>query len=68
MSVSICPVCDGRGSVNKGFYEGGPRMTPNVCNPAVKCRACNGSGVIRSTEYPAIPQTLHPKPNTWGRF
>jgi len=40
-----CPVCRGRGTVPIGFYfyEGVKPTTKEV-----KCRSCNGNGIIRS--------------------
>ena len=44
-----CPVCEGRGTVDSGFYYGGvaDHTAPDTC------RSCNGSGVLWSYEqYP----------------
>lgn len=36
-----CPVCNGRGHVGCGFYDGVSTSTANE-----KCRSCNGTGVL----------------------
>lgn len=41
----VCPVCDGRGNVRKGFYEW---KTEESETQFVPCRTCNGKGIIWS--------------------
>lgn len=55
MAVNVCPVCNGRGTVQTGFYEGGP---VNKTAERERCRSCGGTGVIITPEpgfytYPA---------------
>lgn len=40
-----CPICDGRGIVQGGFYNslGGSVLSTNVTEP---CRTCAGAGII----------------------
>lgn len=47
MAVYKCPVCEGRGFVNAGFY------TNSKYDPfTVNCRSCNGKGIVFDTiEY-----------------
>jgi len=37
-----CPVCGGRGRVDKGFYEEAQETIPGELN----CRSCHGAGVL----------------------
>lgn len=39
MRAQICPVCDGKGLVEKGFYDADEDETE-------ECRSCNGAGYI----------------------
>lgn len=45
MKPCRCPVCDGRGSVPAGFYEG-PNGVGTTATSAEPCRSCSGQGVI----------------------
>lgn len=38
-----CPICDGRATVERGFY----RDEPSAGSPYVKCRSCYGTGIVR---------------------
>ena len=43
-----CPVCDGRGVVDMGFYDGTkPDLAPGAVVPKEKCRSCF-NGVVWS--------------------
>lgn len=41
--IEKCPVCEGRGIVPSGFYQGISTLSFLVPEP---CRICNGKGVI----------------------
>ena len=51
MTVSICPVCSGRGKKKSTFYPDIPQDTTAV-SEYVTCRSCGGTGVIKETVYP----------------
>lgn len=55
-----CIVCLGKGIVRKGFYEisSVPNDTADKTIPTESCRACNGTGVLWSYDFPPIPD--HP--------
>lgn len=64
MSVSKCPVCEGKGKMPCSFY---PDLGTRVGYGA--CRSCRGKGVIKVPEehhhhYPAPPR-LPSSPPTW---
>lgn len=43
----VCPVCDGRGEVRKGFYLPRPAWTESTTAIFTeKCRTCQGRGVV----------------------
>lgn len=51
----VCPVCQGRGTVDPGFYLASPGQVITLANPAREdCRRCNGRGTI--TTASAEPQ------------
>ena len=61
MSVSICPVCKGKGRMNKSFYP------DELGTGYMHCRSCDGDGVIKSDEihhhhYPAPYHPPRPEP------
>ena len=73
MKAQVCPVCNGRGIVAKGFYELGfeehEDVTPNE-TITEECRSCKGKGYIFvGGEY--IPSVTYPidsgtNPSDWS--
>ena len=51
MAYQKCPICDGTGIVNSGFYDH-PRVYPYwttdraADNAAETCRTCQGQGIL----------------------
>ena len=43
--TQVCPVCDRRGTVAPGFYEGVDNPT-TINTQRETCRACGGTGMI----------------------
>lgn len=43
-----CPVCNGRGAVPHGFYDGGSQWatTTVAWPPKEVCRSCSGTGIV----------------------
>lgn len=63
----VCPVCNGRGTVPKGFYDGAETGTGSTAaNMREPCRACGGSGVLYSFEggAPIVWPVMPPAPPT----
>lgn len=48
-----CPVCEGRGLVEGGFYFGSPGFDKE------QCRSCVGRGVIVYTAQESMPEHTH---------
>jgi hypothetical protein len=47
MTAVTCPVCQGKGSVPRGFYLSAPDGTGAVSGTVpVTCRSCNGLGYL----------------------
>lgn len=57
-SLQKCPICDGHGDVELGFYQTPQYPFVSFCSSATtvmvdynptreRCRACNGVGVVR---------------------
>lgn len=42
----ICPVCNGRGIVQRGFYDNSGWGDSITYENPKNCRACGGSGII----------------------
>lgn len=63
MSASKCPVCNGRGTVDPGFYspfQSHPDVVRTSSSLPMRepCRACGGKGLVwpPNTYYPPMPQ------------
>ena len=41
MGVYVCPVCNGRGFVDAGFYDGASATLQTTT-----CRSCSGKGIV----------------------
>ncbi len=54
-AVFLCPVCDGCGRVEDGFYIEGPS---SYRLPAQECRTCKGAGTIWRTKEAGENETL----------
>ena len=62
MSVHICPICQGRGKVIKGFYDNiqNDSATSASSLETEECRACGGKGIV----WDNVPNTTYyPLPN-----
>lgn len=45
--AQICPVCHGKGTMPKRFYEGDDSWRPSDCGgERVTCRTCRGEGIV----------------------
>ena len=59
MRPYVCPVCEGRGTVPEGFYDGPFQEREGQ----EKCKSCDGTGVIM-TEPPVVyPPAICPCPS-----
>ena len=68
MSFQKCPICQGRGKVEFGFYHIGTtyQNTVTVSNDnAESCRTCHGRGVIKESDFDMTNQL---KSNEWGLY
>ena len=51
MGVYKCPVCEGRGFVEEGFYNIGSNVYHSTStNPTTTCRTCGGKGIVFDAE------------------
>jgi len=50
MKYQRCPVCDGRGVVQKGFYSYSINSSSSDTIPD-KCKTCNSKGIILEPPY-----------------
>jgi len=41
----LCPVCNGKGTVPRGFYEHGDFVSSTNAGPE-QCKACLGQGIV----------------------
>lgn len=56
MTVHICPVCNGRGTVPAGFYSSGNEtIWSGDTDSRETCRSCGGKGVIITPEARYYP-------------
>ena len=55
MSWQACPICHGRGTVARGFYDGvGYTAGTSTAVPSrEQCRSCKGAGVLLDPSAPA---------------
>ena len=65
--AQICPVCNGRCKVKKGFYEGKDKLKSPLTD---LCKACEGKGIIYNFfSIPYIPDIPDEKsyitPDLW---
>lgn len=61
MKAQVCPVCQGRGFVDAGFYDDPSKRwswVPNSAPKTEKCRTCKGEGIVRVREEPIWPKSL----------
>ncbi len=53
MSWQACPICQGRGTVAHGFYDGsGLRAARHTSAEREQCRSCKGAGVLLDPSAP----------------
>lgn len=50
MSLEVCPVCQGTGMVQSGFYSSSIGYWTSNTIGTETCRSCNGKGYIQITE------------------
>lgn len=43
----LCPLCRGRGVVQRGFYITESYVIPSTSTEPEKCRSCDGRGYVR---------------------
>ena len=64
-----CPVCDGRGTVPAGFYDGdngcGTATTSSITPET--CRTCHGTGIVWGVDM-TPPQPIWPEPTSPFRY
>jgi len=62
MSAQICPICQGKGLVIKGFYDNVQNETMTTGNllETEECRTCKGLGIVWDTVSNA---PYYPLPN-----
>ena len=59
----VCPVCQGRGTVQPGFYLASPGMVVEMASTArEQCRRCKGVGTIVITVRPRLVSGTVPHP------
>lgn len=54
MQPHKCPICEGRGKVVGGFYDGNPNP---VC-AREECKACSGTGILWGFSYEPTPNYI----------
>jgi len=58
MKAQKCPVCGGRGYVDADFYPD----TQGGTSKYVKCRTCNGTGIVYVPEQDYMEMPEEPEP------
>jgi hypothetical protein len=53
-----CPVCEGRGSMPRGFYD---RSTTVSSLEPEQCRACRGCGIVWASEHDVPALWFYPE-------